>query len=261
LTIKTIINHCGQDFNVCLIDDETFSNLIPNWDIKIATVAEPMKSHYRELGLAQLLHIYGGMIVPNSFVCCRNLKELYDYSLAQGKPFVGENINRTMCTAKADARMIFAPDMFFMGTAKRDPVIADLVDYLKNRNLNPHFSSEVEFLGQTSQWFVSQIKQDRVKLLGGDMIGVKTTKNKPVLLEDLLGEQYLEISSNAYGVYIPADEVLTRTKYQWFAALSSDEVLETTAVVVKYIKASIIDTSNLYTPEPSGEIRSSVISI
>ena len=25
LTIKTIINHCGNDFNVCLIDDESFS--------------------------------------------------------------------------------------------------------------------------------------------------------------------------------------------------------------------------------------------
>ena len=29
LTIKTIINHCGDDFNICLIDDETFSKLIP----------------------------------------------------------------------------------------------------------------------------------------------------------------------------------------------------------------------------------------
>ena len=66
LCIKTIINHCGDDFNICLIDDETFSILIPSWDINLNTLAEPIKSHVRELGMAQLIYIYGGMCVPNS---------------------------------------------------------------------------------------------------------------------------------------------------------------------------------------------------
>ena len=33
LTIKSIINHCSDDFNVCLIDDDSFSQLIPGWKI------------------------------------------------------------------------------------------------------------------------------------------------------------------------------------------------------------------------------------
>jgi hypothetical protein len=96
-----------------------------------------------------------------------------------------------------------------------------------------------------------QIEQNRVKLLSGDMIGVKTTKHKPILIEDLMGVEYLEIAPNAYGVYIPAEEVLARTKYQWFASLSTDEVLNTTAVVAKYLKASIIDATKVYTKSPS----------
>jgi len=260
LTIKTIINHCGQDFNVCLIDDETFSNLIPNWDINLNQIAEPMKTHYREVAMAQLLYIYGGMVVPNSFICSRNLKELYDLAVKTKRPFVSENINRSMCTAKPDARMLFSPNCFFMGCNKRDPVIEEMVHYLKHRNLNPHFSSEVEFLGQTSTWLIDQIKQDKIKLLGGELIGVKTRKQKPILLEDLMGEEYLEISPNVYGIYIPAEEILDRTKYQWFAALSAEDVLNSTAVVVKYLKASIIDIFHLFPEEDAGKIRS-VISI
>ena len=33
LTIKSIINHCSNDFHICLIDDDTFRKLIPTWDI------------------------------------------------------------------------------------------------------------------------------------------------------------------------------------------------------------------------------------
>ena len=51
LCIKTIINHCGDDFNICLIDDDSFSKLIPNWDIDLAKVAEPIRSQLREIGL------------------------------------------------------------------------------------------------------------------------------------------------------------------------------------------------------------------
>jgi hypothetical protein len=73
LTIKSIINHCGADFNICLIDDETFSKLIPTWEVNMATLSEPHKSTYREVGMLQLLYLYGGIIVPNSFICMQNL--------------------------------------------------------------------------------------------------------------------------------------------------------------------------------------------
>lgn len=43
------------------------------------------------------------------------------------------------------------------------------------------------------------------------------------------------------GIYIPADEVLAGPKYQWFAHLSSEDVLKTSAVVVKYFKSSAVN--------------------
>jgi hypothetical protein len=43
MTIKSIVDHCGDDFHICLIDDETFSKLIPSWDIDLTTMAEPFR--------------------------------------------------------------------------------------------------------------------------------------------------------------------------------------------------------------------------
>jgi hypothetical protein len=54
LTIKSIINHCGgKDFHICLIDDETFSKLLPKMDISIdSNMAEPQKSAIPTIGIS-----------------------------------------------------------------------------------------------------------------------------------------------------------------------------------------------------------------
>ena len=254
LTIKTIINHCGEDFNICLIDDDTFSRLIPSWDIDLKTVARPMRSYYREVGMMQLLYYYGGMVVPNSFLCMKNLKGLYDEGLSGNVPFICEKINRSVDLSQT----MYSPNIHFMGAKKNDETIKALVEYLKQRSQNPHFSSESKFTGDTSSWCAHAIKIGQMTLVNGKMIGVKTQKGKPILLENLMEEDYLDISPETYGIYIPAHEILRRHKYQWFALLSSEDVFKTNAVIAKYLMASVVDSSNEYSK--SSAIRS-VVSI
>ena len=246
LTIKTIIDHCGDDFNICLIDDDSFSKLIPSWDVNVNSLPEPMKSNMREYGMTFLLYIYGGMIVPNSFICLQNLKELFDKGISEGKPFVCENINRTMNVVKENKRMLFIPDTYFMGSAKDDSTIREMLEYQKGRNSDIHFSSENDFLGKSNQWCLDMIKLKRIILIGGEIIGIKTAKQKTILIEDLMEDNFLDLHSQCCGIYIPHDEILKRIKYQWFAVLSSEEVLKSTAIISKYLKASIVDTSNLF---------------
>jgi hypothetical protein len=258
LTIKTIIDHCGDDFNVCLIDDETFSKLIPSWDVDLSTVAEPMRAHFRELGLMQLVYYYGGMVVPNSLVCLKNLKSLYEDGIRNNLPFVCESINRSTNVQNQKQRLLFAPSLYFMGAVKNDPVILELVEYLKERNVSPHFSAEVDFVGDTSNWCFDRLNEGKLNLIGGERIGVKTEKRKTILLEELMEEGFLDLRKDTVGIYIPADEILTRPKYQWFAVLPSEQVLKTNSIIAKYLMASIADSSDEYVK--SSEIRS-VVSI
>lgn len=260
LTIKTFINHCGDDFNVCLIDDDSFSKLIPSWDIDLTTVAEPMKSHFRNLGLMQLVYFYGGMVAPNSFICIKNLKALYDEGISGNKPFVCEAVNRTMNTEKQKQKLLFIPDLYFMGAAKNDPTILKLVEHLKVINKKPHFSCETDFLGDSSQWCLDAIQNQQMNLVGGERIGVKTNSRKTILLENLMEEEYLDLSADAVGIYIPAEEILNRPKYQWFAVLSSEQVLKTNAIISKYLLASIADSTNEYTKQKK-KADNSVVSI
>jgi hypothetical protein len=260
-TIKSIIDHCGDDFNVCLIDDQTFSKLIPSWDIDIAILPEPIKSHYRELGLAELVYFYGGMVVPNTFLCLKNLKELYDECAQKEQPFVCENINRTTNLVKQREKMAFMPDVFFMGAVKNDPVLLELVDYLKKRNQTSHFTNELELVGDTSYWCLLMADKGKLQVINGELIGVKNRKKKPILLEDLLEENFLDLSPYSYGIYIPEAEVLKRTKYQWFAVLPVEQILDSNLIIAKYFQSSIVDTTSEYMKKNVKSSYKSVVAI
>jgi len=251
LTVKTIINHCGADFNICLIDDETFSRLIPGWDIKLATVTEPFKSHYRELALTQLLYIYGGMVVPDTFLCKRNLFPLYLDGTVGDKPFVCETVNRSTNLLKQKHKRLFMPNTHFMGSPKRNAELRELVDYLKRRNLNPHFTSETDFLGDSAEWCMDEVKKGSMNLVGGELIGTKTGKTrKPIIVDDLMAEAYLDLLPDAYGIYIDEEEMLTRTKYQWFPVMPAEMIFESKFILAKHIVAALIDTTDEYYVKP-----------
>jgi len=248
LTIKSIINHCWNDFHICLIDDETFSKLIPSWEIDLSKIAEPFRSQYRELGMMEIIYYYGGMTVPNSFLCMKNLKPLYNEGLTYGNPFVCENINRSMniLSNSKNGKKSFVPNISFMGAKKNDPTILEFVKILKTRAQNGHFTNEYDFLGDTSQVALSYIENEKMNKIGAELIGVKNQKGKPILLEDMMEEEFLELDPRCYGIYIPNDEILKRPKYEWFAVMENDQLLKTNLSIVKYMKASIMDTIDEY---------------
>jgi hypothetical protein len=256
LTIKTIINHCGSHFNICLIDDESFSKLIPSWDVNLTTMSEPMKSHFRQLGLAQLIYYYGGMVVPDSFCCIKNLDDFYKEGVSGNRPFFCEANNRTVDTMNQKRRYLFLPDMYFMGALKNDSYVLELVEYLKKICRDPHFSSQVDFKGSVSNWLLDSHKNQRVNLVGGEVIGVKTADRKPILLDNLMEEEFLNVHDSLVGIYIPEDEILIRPKFQWFAVLPSEQILQTKCIISKYLAASIADSVNEYYKK--SEIRSVV---
>lgn len=245
LTIQSIINHCGEDFHVCLIDDESFEKLIPTWSTNLATVPEPMRSRMRDKGMIELLYIYGGMIVPNSFLCLQPMIDLYRDGIKNKIPFVAE---KRMTFPNATQSKPFLPDMYFMGAEKEDPMILKMSEEMTLPN---HFQNEYEFSAKIQKWLQEQVHERTFQLLEGEKIGIKTRIGKPVLLEHLMSDAFLDLDEKnvLYGIYIPADEILRRKKYQYFAILPADDVLKTDTILTKYFKVSIVDNREYVTKD------------
>lgn len=244
-SIQSIIDHCSNDFHICLIDDHTFSKLIPGWDVDVSSLPEPIKSQYRQIALLTLINTYGGMIVPNSFVCTSTLKPLLTND---GVPFVCERINRKITMTKSEE---FTPDTYFMGCDRKDETIAELIDMLSTQVKNNHHSNEPFVTGKINLWCEKQINRNKMYLIGGNKIGIKDSKNKHIIIDDLMEDKYLDLHTDCLGVYIPYDEVLSRSKFLWFASLSRNQILKSKLAITYVIQTSMVDSNDMYTNKTS----------
>ena len=111
LTMKTIVEKCDESFNICIFDDSAFHKMIPNWDINLKLLAGPLITHVRQLAIAKMLYLYGGMVAPISFLCLKDLSGLYKRGTNNGKMFLCEKANANVTSSAYK----FYPDMYFMG--------------------------------------------------------------------------------------------------------------------------------------------------
>ena len=251
LTIRSIIEMCGDSFNVCLIDDESLIKIIPEWRTKVEDLPRPIRTHMRELGMATILHLYGGFVVPSSFICFLNLRNLYDAHLDKKTVDIGE----LRSTSSISAESQYSPSTKFMGCRRYDPLMKEYIEYL-TQLISVDNTSEMDFTGEPSRWWMSKLNpasasasdcaapaptnKYTVSLIPAEELGAKTTKNKPVLIEELLADVDIHLSPTTSGIYIPEQDILKRSKFQWFARLSPAQVLESNTLIGKYILAKAV---------------------
>jgi len=230
LTIKSIIDTCGQDFHICLIDDESFGKLMPDWTVDVSLLADPVKTKVREIALAKLLYRYGGLRVPPAFICFQSLLPLYNYNMDRHSMFVSELLNKTVSAIQD----LYLPNTAFLGCAKDAPLMLEYINFLEH-GISQDFVEESNILGAAGQWCQSKILKGEVGLIPASAVGQKDAEGVAVTLDRLVQNTYVNLSGNVLGLYIPADELLNRFAYNWFARLSAKQVLDSDTTIGKYL--------------------------
>jgi hypothetical protein len=212
LTIKSILDQCGQSFQICIVDDDSFENLLPNWTPELDKIGDPLREKVRYLGMMQLLHHYGGVVVPPSFLCVRDLEPLTQ----QEKPFVVENVNYY-----GDSR--FAPDPSFIGAQKECPVIKEFIDYLA-RMISNDYTAESIFLNDISKWCALRCSRGQMDLVAAEEVGVRNKEGEAIVTEMFFEQRPLKLMSCIYGILIPHEQILKRTALNWLCYIQTPEL-------------------------------------
>jgi glycosyltransferase involved in cell wall biosynthesis len=243
LTVRSIINHCDNDFTICIIDDNSFKKLMPEWNVNMDIVSDPILSNVRKLGLMKLLYKYGGLMCPVSFLCIKDLIGLYSKGTRSDKMFVCETVDRNITSTTFD----FYPNLMFCGAPKECEMVKSLIDFI-SRTISSDYTAESVFLGEFNRWINKRIENGQINMINGIEIGTKTPHNKTILVDDLLSNSNLDIYKNAYGILIPAREILTRRNYEWFSRLSVKQVLQSNTILGNYMLANTGKTGNVLEP-------------
>ncbi len=228
--LESIVKNCGESFNICLIDDSSFTRLLPKWDIQVRKLANPIRSHIRTLAMAKLLHTYGGMQIPDSTIVMKDLKPLYDKNVSDKCCFVGETLSRNVT---ATYTSLF-PNTQIIGCKKNSPVIAEYI--LKLELLNSRdYTNEMDFLGDMQRNLYQYTLNGKMNKISGCVFGAKDNNNRDVTIDRLLGNTFIDFSPKLCCIYLPSNEILTRTKFSWFARLSQDQLRTCDTIAAKWL--------------------------
>jgi hypothetical protein len=146
------------------------------------------------------------------------------------KMFVCETVDRNITSTTHE----FYADTSFMGSPKENPVMQELIDFMQ-RKVSSDYTAQAEFLGDFNRWCNTHAQRGHVTLIPGKLIGTKTMSDETILVDDLLSNDYIDLYPQAYGIYIPAKEILNRRHYEWFARLSPKQVLESNTIIGNYL--------------------------
>jgi len=242
LTVQSILQQCDESFRICMIDDSSFHKLLPGMNMNLSQVAEPMLGYIRQMLLANLVYKYGGIVTPISFLCFQDLIGLYEKGLRTHSFFVCENANMNVTAANFD----FSPDIRFMGGEKGSEACRGLMDFMQ-RQISSDYTAQPNFLGDFDRFLKSKSSSglngnaSQVQIISGTEVGTKTVNDGPVLVDTLIGSdtEVLDFYGRTYGIWIPADDILKRTRYQWFARMSLEQVMKSNTVIGKYILLAV----------------------
>jgi hypothetical protein len=234
LTVRSIIKHCEDSFTICIFDDNSFSKLIPDWNIELNTLSDPILSNIRTLGMMKLLYIYGGLICPISFLCMKDLISMYINGTRGDKMFVCELVDRNFTSANNN----FYASISFCGAKKECEIVKELCNYIEIILSNDQ-TAESKFLGQFDRWCMKRVEERKINLINGIEIGTKTINDNPIILDDLMSNNYLDLYKGTNGILIPSNELLNRLNYAWFIRMSPKQVIDSDTIIGNYLLISI----------------------
>jgi hypothetical protein len=245
LTVKTIIKNCDESFKIVLIDDGSFEKLIPNWNINMSLLADPIKGYVRQLAMAKLIYTYGGLNVPISFLCFRDLISLYNKGTNDDTMFVCENYDTNITSTNK----LFYPDANFMGAKKENDTLKEFINFME-QTISNDFTAQTKFLGEFDEWTNKKITKGKMRLIRGTDVGIRTIDDEPVTVETLLGDDYIHFYGKMYGIWIPAQTILKRRHYEWFARMSPEQIIDSQFILAKYIVLALAPDSHMGVIEP-----------
>lgn len=224
--IRSIIKNCKGTFNICLINDDSFKSLLPEWKTELSQVANPLKEKIIYLGLMKLIYKYGGILVPKSFLCMSNLIETYVDIV---KPFVFQKHQSMLITTNEYSQDCCKADPYFMGCEKNNDTILRFINYIEIL-ISRDATSYSDYMSLLSRWC-----DQEMTVIDGRLVGIKDKNEKPIKLENLFENEYLKLDDDVLGINIPEEEIQCRSKYNWFVYLNDEQLAKCNNILCKHM--------------------------
>uniref|UniRef100_A0A6C0EST5 Nucleotide-diphospho-sugar transferase domain-containing protein n=1 Tax=viral metagenome TaxID=1070528 RepID=A0A6C0EST5_9ZZZZ len=217
LCIKSIIDWCGQTYDIIIYDDTNIPSLLPDTTVDLLKLSGSLLDKYREYCKLQILNEYGGIMIPPSFFMRQNIKNIDNPDIF----YVCETMNDTNVSY---SNSIISTQL--MGSNQNNQELTKYIEvYAKELK---------EDFGDSNHFAMNYFKQNGIPYIDGKLIGTKDRYNNKICLEDLMSNKKIILDKNHIGLYIP-EQLMKRTKYNWYCKLNEEDVLQCQVFISYYM--------------------------
>jgi len=211
LCVKSIIDWCSQSYDIILFTDQDMCEILKT-NKDLSSLSGDVLEKHRQLYILEILHEYGGILVPPTLYLRNNIKtqDLCD------RLYVCDMVNTK--SASCSKRL---PSGIIMGAPAHNQELRDYIDHLG-------VEGKVEF---EPNYFI----RNRIFVVDGTVFGTKNKKGEDITLDDLMSNQKLSLPEYNVGLYMPCEELLTRNYYKWYCKMSEKQVLKTDCAFSYYM--------------------------
>ena len=222
LCIKSIIDWCGQSYDIIIYDDTNIPALLPNTNVDLTKISGTLLDKYRELCKLEILYAYGGVMVPPSLFLKKNIKEIDNPNLWY------------VCETYNDTNVSYSNLMHSTQLMGSNAENAELSKYIHL------YSSELkkDFV-ENHNFDMNYFKTNNIPYIDGRLIGTKTRYNDKISIEDLMSNKKIILDKNHIGLYIPHEQLIKRRVYNWYCKLSEEDVLKCQVFISYYILSAM----------------------
>ena len=222
LCIKSIIDWCGQSYDIIIYDDTNIPVLLPETKVDLMKLSGSLLDKYRELCKLQILHMYGGVMVPPSLFLRKNIKEIDNPKLWYVcETYNDDNVSYSNLTRSTE----------LMGSNSENVELNKYIQIYANE-LTKDFVENYNF-------DMNYFKHNNIPYIDGKLIGTKTRYNDKISIEDLMSNKKIILDKQHIGLYIPHEQLMKRRLYNWYCKLSEEEVLKCQVFISYYMLSTM----------------------
>ena len=211
LCVKSIIDWCSQSYDIILFTDQDMCEILKT-NTDLSTLSGDVLEKHRKLYILEILHEYGGILVPPTLYLRNNLKtqDLCD------RWYVCDMVNTKSATCTKRL-----PSGIIMGAPAQNQELRDYIDSLAVEG-KPEFDPN---------YFI----KNKIFVVDGTVFGTKDKNGKDITLDDLMSNKKVSLPEYNVGLYMPCEELLTRNYYKWYCKMSERQVLKTNCAFSYYM--------------------------
>ena len=230
INIKSVIKHCGKDYDVVIFDNSNISDILDDDSDAIVNstnlnnISGKNLKNWENYAKCKILYKFGGIMMKPDFFFINNINNVIHKT---NQLQITEYTNEGVHSSNLDSIPNFENIMI---SSKYNTDLEILMQFLAYVFDNEYDSSIMKF-----DTMHEKLKQ--LNIIPSKYFGIENSKDEPLFLSDWMSaNKEIILDKNCFCIYINRELLHKQSLYRWMNNMSEKQIIQSNTNIGKFTK-------------------------